>query len=523
MQSGQNESYKSQFSLGVGAGRQAAVARRGEDHLGNVLILGLGVSGLAVLRYCLALLGSRIDGLFIAAGQPNSQAEEAVEAACAQGAFAVFGDDAVSELLTHVPEGHFDLCIPSPGIAPNSKLYQAGRRHSSLVYGEVEFAWRESSPESTWVAVTGTNGKTTTTALTAFVLCEAGLDAQAVGNIGQAAIDAVATRPQGCFVVETSSYQLYSTVDFAPNIAIILNITPDHLKWHGSFETYAQAKFKLLDNLKNTPSSLAVLDASDERVRSEIRRLKAFDEDKRGFAYLPLGTKEGYSGDMRQACGSKNAAFVAQDRSLCVALDGCEHRLGLATSLQIRGAHNLGNALAAASCAVALGCSDAAIQQGLESFAPLEHRIEPCGGVAGVTFYNDSKATNVDATLKAIAAFPDEPLVVLLGGDDKGTDLAPLVAAAHQHARAVICFGEAGKRFFQAFEDFASAAPMGFETYQVSKLACAFNKACAIAKAGEVVLLSPACASFDEFSCFEERGEVFKRLVANYSAQQSTE
>ena len=153
--------------------------------------------------------------------------------------------------------------------------------------------------------------------------------------------------------------------------------------------------------------------------------------------------------------------------------------------------------------------------EGLRTFAPLEHRIEPCGSVAGVRCYNDSKATNVDATLKALAAFPETRPVVLLGGDDKGTDLAPLVEAAHAHAGAVVCFGDAGERFAAAFEAADAQAPAGFAAARAAHLADAFDAALALASAGDVVLLSPACASFDEFGSFEERGAAFKTLVAD--------
>ena len=153
--------------------------------------------------------------------------------------------------------------------------------------------------------------------------------------------------------------------------------------------------------------------------------------------------------------------------------------------------------------------------EGLRTFAPLEHRIEPCGSVAGVRCYNDSKATNVDATLKALAAFPEARPVVLLGGDDKGTDLAPLVAAAHAHAGAVVCFGDAGERFAAAVEAADAQAPAGFAVARAAHLADAFDAALALASAGDVVLLSPACASFDEFGSFEERGAAFKTLVAD--------
>ena len=501
------------------AEEMGAPVRRGADALGNVLVLGLGKSAAAVADYCLGLLGGRVSGLFVAAGARTEASEEAAARIAARGAVVAFGDDGVDALSREVPGGRFDLCVPSPGIAPSTPLYSRGAALSDEIAGEVELAWRESAPASRWIAITGTNGKTTVTSLTAHLLRAAGMDAVAVGNIGDTCLAAVAADPARVFVAEASSYQLESTSRFAPDAAVLLNITPDHLKWHGSFEAYRDAKFKALANLDQAPGAVAVLDATDDEVRAKIRALKAQPACERGFSYIPVGTKAGYAGDMRAACGADNAAFVDADGTLVVAAGGVEHRLVTTSELKIKGSHNVGNALAAAAAALALGAGDDAVARGLRSFAPLEHRIEPCGSIRGAACYNDSKATNVDASLKAIAAFPEARPIILLGGDDKGTDLAPLVEAAHRHARAVVCFGAAGQRFEDAFRAAADEAPAGFETLRASKLADALDAACALAGAGDVILLSPACASFDEFSCFEERGEVFKSLVAERAAR----
>lgn len=493
-------------------------------HLGRVLVLGLGKSGRAAVEYLLPLVGERVDVLAIAAGARNAASEEFAAQARAAGALVAFEDGAVSELATSAG-GSFDLCIASPGISQFSTFYEMAAAASAEVISEVEFAWRESAADSRWVAVSGTNGKTTVCALAAHVLAEAGLAAAAVGNIGDPCIAAVAAGRTDVYVAEVSSYQLASTVRFAPNVAVLLNITPDHLHWHKSFEAYRDAKFKLLANLATLPGAVAVLDATNDVVRAEVRRLRALPDAERGFSCIPLGTAAGLAGDMRVACGSDNAAFLGEDGMLCVAFDGVEHAVLSANELRIKGEHNAGNALAVVAAAVALGVDDEALAAGLRTFAPLEHRIEPCGAVAGVACYNDSKATNVDATLKALAAFPETRPVVLLGGDDKGTDLTPLVNAAHAHARAVVCFGAAGPRFAAAFESSQVACVAeeshglaceedGFAVLRAAHLEDALDAALALASPGEVVLLSPACASFDEFGSFEERGTVFKALVA---------
>ena len=494
--------------------------RRGREQLGNILVLGLGKSGRSVARYCADLLGTRADGVFIAAGEQTDEAVAFLKSLERPGVGYAFGDDALSG-----PGTGFDLCIASPGIPFWHDLYQRGLELSTELLSEVEFAWRESDTGSTWVAITGTNGKTTTTSLAAHVLVECGFAASAVGNIGDVCLDAVAAGDTGVYVAEVSSYQLYSTIGFAPDVAVLLNITPDHLHWHRTLEAYRDAKFNVLRGIElkgtaplNPPSfPIAVLDATNDVVREKVRELKA-----EGARYVPLGTVEGIQGDMRARCGAANAAFIDARGELVVALDGVEHAVGNVADLQVKGTHNASNALAAAAVAVALGAEGPAIARALASFAPLEHRIEPCGSVAGVECFNDSKATNVDATVKALEAFPGKRVVVMLGGDDKGTDLAQLVAAVHARAACAVCFGDAGERFASAFADSAAVAPAGFSTVRAGHMEDALDAALAHAKAGDVVLLSPACASFDEFRSFEHRGEVFKQLVANRAGRASS-
>ena len=518
--------------------------RRG-GHLGNVLVLGLGKSGKSVARYCAALLGSRVDSLFIAAGALNDDSRAFVESlagferetpschperpschpersegsprsarqSCIQYAF---GDEALDGDI-----GHFDVCIASPGIPYWHELYVRGGELSDEVISEVEFAWRESGEDSVWVAITGTNGKTTTTSLAAHVLRECGFAADAVGNIGDVCLDAVAAGNTRVYVAEVSSYQLYSTRHFAPDVAVMLNITPDHIHWHKTLEAYRDAKYQVIDNMMRAESGqlppsgrVVILDAANDVVRAKVRELKAMTREERGFDYVPMGTADGIHGDMRVKCGAENAAFLDDDDVLHVALGGIDHVLAAASDLQIKGEHNASNALAAASIAVALGADDASIARALTSFQPLVHRIEPCGSVGGAACYNDSKATNVDATLKALSAFPGKRVIIMLGGDDKGTDLTELVAATHGHAAVAVCYGEGGPRFAEAFDAAEASAPAGFKVVRAHLMEDAFDAALGEAQPGDVVLLSPACASFDEFRSFEHRGDVFKQLVA---------
>ena len=464
--------------------------------IGDVLVLGLGKSGSIAARYCLGLLGSRVASVTVYAGASNEKARVQAAEFSQAGAQVLFDTEEV--------RGSFDLCIVSPGISEFSDFYLAAKAASREIISEVEFAWRESAADSVWVAITGTNGKTTTTALCAHILNECGFGASAVGNIGDTCLEAVAQGETQVYVAEVSSYQLASTILFAPDAAVLLNITPDHVKWHHGFENYIQAKMKLLSNLGG---GVAVMDAVNDVVRAKVRELRAIDAKDR-FPYIPMGAEPGICCDMRARCGSENAAFLdPHDQSLVVAFDGREMRLCKKDDLQIVGEHNVSNALAAASAAIAVGAPADGVARALRNFASLEHRIEPCGCVDGVEYFNDSKATNVDATLKALAAFDPRKPIVLLGGRDKGTDLADLVAVAEKNCKAVVCYGEGGPRFEQAFV--SSKIPV----YSAPGMKQAFDLAADMAAEGDIVLLSPACASFDEFSCFEERGCVFKSYV----------
>lgn len=462
--------------------------------LGRVLVLGLGKSGKAAATFCASVLDSRVKSLTVYGGASNDEARAFADGLPGQ-VRVVFDSEDV--------QGEYDLCIASPGISEHSTFYKNAKAHSAGVISEVEFAWRESCATSKWVAITGTNGKTTTTSLIAHILQTCGIVARAVGNIGDTCLEHVLRGDTDVYVAEVSSYQLASTVRFKPEVAVMLNITPDHLAWHGSFEAYAQAKRKIYANCG--AGDVVVMDATNDVVRSFVRELRACKS--RTFDYIPMGTGDGLSGNMIQACGADNACYLDAQEKLCVDFRGVHHVLVAASDLLIKGEHNASNALASAAAAVALGCDDEGIRKGLTTFEPLEHRIEPCGTIAGIYCYNDSKATNVDATLKALAAFGEEKPIVLLGGHDKGTPLEDLVSAAEKHCKAVVCFGEAGARFLEAFKD------ANLAVYSAHHLEDALDEALLHAQAGDIVMLSPACSSFDEFSCFEERGDVFKKLV----------
>ncbi len=445
--------------------------------MSRILVLGLGRAGTAAARHALAAG----DEVTVYAGLAASNKDAAVVELAKAGAQVVCGTEDVS--------GSYDLCVASPGISANSSFYAAGRAHATELVGECEYAFRLSSQD--WIAITGTNGKTTTTALTAHLLNAAGKLAYPCGNIGDTCTASVDHRKPGeTLVAEMSSYGLASTSRFAPKVAALLNITPDHLAWHGTHEAYAAAKLKIFANM-GAGNTAVICDEVPQAVQL------AASLRSRGVRVITVGSDTG-----------DDCAFARADGMLCVRIDGTLVELVCTDELQIKGPHNVANALAASACALAYGCDAAGVAAGLKDFAALEHRIEPVATVDGVGYYNDSKGTNVDATLVALKAFDGHAIILLAGGRDKGTALDELVAACDGPVRCVICYGEAGQRFYDAFEQGNVA----------HELACgmrdAFARAVQLAQPGDVVLLSPACASFDEFNSFEHRGQVFKELVA---------
>lgn len=452
----------------------------------DLLVLGLGSTGLAVARWGAAHLGERVRSVTVYGGAASAPSAE-TDALGAAGVRFVFG--------TELVEGDYDVCVASPGISEFSAFFARGREHALAIMGEPEFAWRL-SPEH-WIAVTGTNGKTTTTSLVNHILNESGSSSVAVGNIGLAPIAAVDDRAPGSwFAAELSSYQLATTSMLHPRVAVLMNITPDHLAWHGTLDAYAAAKRKIFAN--QGPGDLAVVCVEDAGARAALSAARST-----GAAVCELSHDDS---------GAASAAFC-DEGVLVVRLNGVEHRLVPTAELRIRGAHNELNALAAAAAALWVGASDEDVRAALVSFTALEHRIEPVAQIDGVRYINDSKATNTDAVVKALTAFPDEPVVLLLGGSDKGTPLEEFVEdVVYSTVKAVVCFGDARQRFLDAFVE--AAGRHDIDVAEAEDLADAVDVARSLAERGDVVLLSPACASFDEFSGFEERGRAFKELVA---------
>lgn len=454
--------------------------------LGNVLILGLGKSGRAAARYCLSPAGGA-DSVTVADSCDDASTREAAAELDDTGTRVLLGVDEVA--------GQWDVCIASPGIPPHSPLLVSALQASARTVSEIEFAFERS--RSPWVAITGTNGKTTTTALVAHLLGEGGMSARLVGNIGTPAIEVVADAGEyEILVAEVSSFQLSLTSGFHPRVAVLLNITPDHIDWHGSLEAYSADKARIFANLG--PDDTAVIDVDDPGSAPFAEAVA-----EKGCAVARVSLQEPLPG---------GASLV--DGMLTLETRGGPVRLVPAEELLIRGAHNVSNALAAACAAHALGVSATDLQAGLRSFEPIEHRLEPAGCVAGVEWFNDSKATNPDAVFKALGAFGERPVVLLLGGRNKGNDFRPLARMAEGRVKAVVAFGEAGDEVVASF----GATPK-VQVIRAASMADAVREADGIAVAGDAVVLSPACASFDEFTGYEQRGAVFKQLVSELEEQ----
>jgi UDP-N-acetylmuramoylalanine--D-glutamate ligase len=452
----------------------------------RILVLGLGRSGEAVARY---LAKQRDAGAIVAfavldEGEGAAVAERAAVVSAELGVPVTAGAGTV--------DGEWDLVVASPGIPPRSPLIRSARSLGVPIISEIEFAYRRA--RAPFVAVTGTNGKTTTTALVAHLLRGAGMHAEAVGNIGVPAVAAVdSTGPDGVLVAEVSSFQLALVVHFRPRVAVLLNITPDHVDWHGSLAAYEADKARVFANMG--AGDVAVIDVDDAGSAVWAERVEG-----QGVRVVRVSRTRPHGG----------GAWV-QDGILCVDTPDGVTRLCAVGALEIRGDHNVSNALAAASAALAMGASAEDVAAGLRTFDPIEHRLEPAGTVAGVEYVNDSKATNPDAVMKALTAFDGRRLIVLLGGRNKGNDFSRLAQAVADRRADVVLFGECRQQLQAAF---AGSTMPPSSVSVATGLEDALAAARAGALAGDVVLLSPACASFDEFRDYEERGTVFKRLVS---------
>jgi UDP-N-acetylmuramoylalanine--D-glutamate ligase len=389
-----------------------------------------------------------------------------------------------------------DLIVVSPGVpydTPELKQIRAFGPAGPLIIGELELASRFLQGQI--VAITGSNGKTTTTALLGKIFADAGRPTLVGGNIGTPVIDLIAqSTPQTVSVLEVSSFQLETVVEFRPHIGVVLNITQDHLDRHGTFENYAAMKARITS--QQTADDFFVLNAEDKPTQMLAARTKA--------------QVFWFSG--RRAI--KQGAFVHGESVVFLPREGArpEPVMPLA-EIPLKGAHNVENVLAAVCAARLGGVAAESIRASVAGFKAVEHRLEFVATVRGVAFYNDSKATNVDATKKALEAFPGG-VHLILGGKDKNSDYTELADLLRARVKIVYTIGSAAEKIERHLAGVVKIVSAG-------TLDAAVRQAAQVAVSGDVVLLAPACASFDQFTGYEQRGRVFKDLVKQLLAVSS--
>ena len=380
-----------------------------------------------------------------------------------------------------------DEVVKSPGIPGTAPMVAALREQGTHIISEIEFAARYDSAKK--ICVTGSNGKTTTTSLIWYLLREAGLNAGLGGNIGKSYALQVATEQHDYYVLEISSFQLDDAYDFRPDIAIITNITPDHLdRYDHRLENYARAKFRITRNLR--PEDCFIFDSDDAITIAQLdeivvkARMLPFTQEKE----VPQG------------------AFLRDDK-MVLRYEDDETEI-LLSELALGGRHNIYNSMAAALAAKATGISNEVIRKSLKTFAPIEHRLEPVLSIRDVLYINDSKATNVDSAWYALEC-QTRPVVWIVGGTDKGNDYSVLNELVRKRVKAIVCLGVDNTKIHAAFEGIVGAGKI-VDTRSAQE---AVQVSARLASPGDVVLLSPCCASFDLFKNYEDRGCQFKDAV----------
>ena len=377
--------------------------------------------------------------------------------------------------------------IKSPGIPSTVPLVKKIEAAGIGIVSEIEFAGRYDNAKK--ICVTGSNGKTTTTSLIYYLLQEAGLNVGLGGNIGNSYALQVATEHFDYYVLEISSFQLDNCYEFRPDIAVITNITPDHLDRYGyDMENYVRAKFRIVRNLR--PEDCFIFDSDDEITINHLDKIVT--EAKK----LPFTQKD----KVEQGAYLEDGRIVIKYED-----EECDIYL---KELSLGGIHNVYNSMAAALAAKATGIDNEVIRESLETFKPIEHRLEPVMSVGGVLYINDSKATNVDAAWYALEC-QTRPVVWIVGGTDKGNDYKVLESLVSEKVKAIVCLGVDNRKIHEAFESIVGRENIK-DTMSAEE---AVRTSAAFAEDGDVVLLSPCCASFDLFTCYEDRGEQFKAAV----------
>ncbi|GHA16133.1 UDP-N-acetylmuramoylalanine--D-glutamate ligase [Streptomyces tauricus] len=467
----------------------------------NITVAGLGVSGISAAR-ALAGLGASVT--VVDGGDSPAHRERAVP--LEQQGIAVRLADADT-----LPEGT-DLVVTSPGWKPSSPLFQAAAKAGVDVVGDVEIAWRlrghDGRRAAPWLAVTGTNGKTTTTRMLASILAAAGLRTAAVGNIGTPIVDVVlgddeAYADLDVLAVELSSYQLHWAPSLRAHSAAVLNLAPDHLDWHGSMEAYAADKGRVYEG-----NQVACVYNVADRATEDLVRAADVEEGCRAVGFT-LGTPG------PSQLGVVDGILV--DRAFVEDRHKQAQELAEVADVDPPAPHNIANALAAAALARAFGVPPKAVRDGLRAFRPDAHRIEHVADVDGVAYVDDSKATNTHAAEASLAAY--ESIVWIAGGLAKGATFDELVVRSAKRLRGVVLFGADRALIREALARHAPEVPVvDLDRTDTGAMPAAVQEAARLARAGDTVLMAPACASMDMFANYNQRGDMFAEAVRELGA-----
>jgi UDP-N-acetylmuramoylalanine--D-glutamate ligase len=445
----------------------------------RVLVVGLGKSGVA----CALFLESRGARVTVSDAKSEEQLRNEIPALLDRGIIVETGKHGERTFRDQ------DMIVVSPGVPWEVLPLKNARKMGVPVIGEIELAAQSLAGKI--VAITGSNGKTTTTTLAGEIIAAGGSMTLVGGNIGTPAITFVDQSSAATWVVlEISSFQLESIQTFRPQIAVVLNVTPDHLDRHGNMENYIAAKARIFEN--QTSEDFAVLNADNDPTVAMAKGIKP----------------KVYWFSRRHEV--ERGAFVRKGQ--IVFRDGKgEREIMDVADVTLKGAHNVENVLAGVTIGMLAGVDPAKIATAVRDFRAVEHRLEFVTTINGAQYYNDSKATNVDATIKALESFPDR-IHLILGGKDKGSDYTVLRELLRERVKRVYTIGAAAGKIEEQIGD---AAPIT----ACSTLENAVRKAAHFAQAGDVVLLAPACASFDQFNSYEHRGQVFKQVVQELAAR----
>ena len=443
----------------------------------RVLVVGLGRSGVASALF----LKSRGARVTVSDTKSEDQLRDEIPALLDQGIAVETGGHGERTFQNK------DLIVVSPGVPVDAQPIVQARALGQTVVGEIELAFE--FLRGVIVAITGSNGKTTTTSLTGKILADSGFKTLVGGNIGTPAISLVErSSDDSITVMEVSSFQLETIRSFRPKVAVILNVTPDHLDRHRTFDAYVEAKARIFENQQ--PDDFAVLNADDPtcvklagRTRAQVFWFSRKRETERGAF-------------------TRNREIVFRN--------GSSETVMPVSEIPLKGSHNLENVLAAVCSGALMGCKPEVMRSAVAGFKAVEHRLEHIATVNGVEYFNDSKATNVDATIKALESFPAN-IHLILGGKDKGSDYTVLNDLLRQRVKRVYTIGAAAEKIESQIRNAASIQSSG-------TLENAVRSAAALARPGDVVLLAPACASFDQFQNYEHRGRAFKELVGKLAA-----